>query len=185
MEKWSLRGGEHNIKYVENFLYLGSKSLAQTWRKICGQELPKLQCSNGSITYGCQIPLPQTSSYVDRSQQWPTPLKCGQHHERAGCLSPLVPQNYHEELIVGSHHQWRADEKGRTATVQFVRWEEKKIGWTCTPTAKRTSSKCGNSTFKENLIQMDVSWHNAMRVTSDQSRWRKTVAQCSIRKGRN
>lgn len=36
--------GEHNIKYVENLLHLGSKSLTQMWRKICRWELPMLDC---------------------------------------------------------------------------------------------------------------------------------------------
>ena len=42
-------------------------------------------------------------------------------------------------------------------------------------------NKTWRSTFKEDLEEMDVSWHGAPRIASDRDRWRLLVARCSKR----
>ena len=42
--------------------------------------------------------------------------------------------------------------------------------------------KTWQSTFKEDLEEMGVSWHGARRIASDRDRWRLVVARCSERK---
>ncbi|KAL7398770.1 hypothetical protein ABVT39_015049 [Epinephelus coioides] len=45
--------------------------------------------------------------------------------------------------------------------------------------------KTWRQTFKEDLSEMDVSWHGARRVTRDRRKWKGLIAECSNRNGRN
>ncbi|KAJ8405980.1 hypothetical protein AAFF_G00308680 [Aldrovandia affinis] len=191
--------GEHDIEYVDNFMYLGSNmSSKETWRRTYEQELAKLQeCSNGYATYGRPMPSLQAIKLcLYMSVVIPTATYACETWMRTASITNMLDVFHRRCLRTILRISWRdhitneevmrrtgallsdmvSDRRRRLAghVLRLPRERPVSVAMDWVPEGgkrKRGRPKTWRHTFKEDLSEMGVSWHGAWRVASDRCRW--------------
>ena len=207
--------GSHCIEYVENFQYLGSyisragetevDVRARIGKAAATFERLRPIWRSGAISKNLKMRLYQSivlPTTIYASETWKKTAgitnRLNVFHRR--CLRTILSISWrdhvtNEKLMKMAEMRDLQDiviERRRRFAGHILRLPEErpaKVAMTWTPRMGRRKKgrpkKTWRQTFREDLDEMGMAWNSAAETANDRVKWRKLVARCSSRSGRN